>query len=76
MSQPVSLDLATLPQISDELASRTHEEFIFIYRDHQRDEWVIDLNPELDGLKIVELFNSFQGRMLQIMIDQQRACQV
>jgi hypothetical protein len=73
MHHPVSLTLATLPQICDELSSREHEEFILIYRDRDKDEWVIDLNGSLDGLKVVELFNSFQGRMIEIMQDYHRA---
>jgi hypothetical protein len=73
MNELINLDLATLPQVADELSSREHEQFIFIYFDQNRDEWVIDLSPSIDGLKVVELFNSFQGRMLQIMSDQQRA---
>lgn len=49
------------------------EEFILIFRDRTTDEWVIELNPKMDGLQIAEILNVFQGKLLESLIEQQQA---
>ena len=63
---------ATLPAVVEQLNQMEDEEFILIFRDRTTDEWVIELNPKMDGLKVAEILNAFQGKLLESLIEQQQ----
>ncbi len=49
------------------------ESFILIYLDRTNDEWVVELSENLDGLLVANLFNVFQGRLLESLLQQKQA---
>jgi len=71
MCEELHLSLATLGQVSEELSRREHEEFIFLYRCRDTDEWVINLNDKLDGMQVVEILQAFQTQMIELIRRQQ-----
>ena len=73
MLTPIRLTAATISAVVDQLNEMEDEEFILIFRDRTTDEWVIELNPKMDGLRIAEILNAFQGRLLESLIEQQQA---
>lgn len=71
MCEELHLSLATLGQVSEELNRRQHEEFIFIYHSRDTDEWHINLNEKMDGLNVVEILQTFQSQMIDLIRQQQ-----
>jgi len=71
MCEELHLSLATLGQVSEELSRREHEEFIFLYRSRDTDEWVVNLNDKLDGMQVVEILQAFQTQMIELIRRQQ-----
>ncbi len=70
MSHSVRISSVTIDQIAQSLAKRDDEQFILIYHDKATDEWVIEVNENMDGLLIASLLNVFQGQMLELMMQQ------
>ena len=62
--------VGTINQVAASLSQRNDEDFILIYRDKATDEWVIELNDNLDGMLVANLLGVFQGRMLELMMQQ------
>jgi hypothetical protein len=71
MCEELHLSLATLAQVSEELDRRKHEEFIFIYHCRDTDAWHINLNEKMDGLNVVEILQTFQSQMIDLIRQQQ-----
>jgi len=63
---PTTAD-STDDRFSEELTRRKHEEFIFLYRSRERDEWVVNLNDKLDGMQVVEILQAFQTQMIELI---------
>ena len=70
MPHAIRLSVATMNQVAQTLSQREDEDSILIYRDKTTDEWVIELNSKLDGMLVANLLNVFQGRMLELMMQQ------
>ncbi len=70
MTHTLRISSATIGQVAQSLAQREDEEFILIYHDKVADEWVIELNSNMDGLLVASLLNVFQGQMLELMMQQ------
>ncbi len=75
MLHTIRLSVATINQVAQSLSQREDEDFILIYRDKTTDDWVIELNSNLDGMLVANLLNVFQGRMLELMMQQHQTVQ-
>lgn len=72
MSTSVRFSAATIAELADSLSRHEDESFILIYLDQTSDEWVVELSDNLDGLLVANLFNVFQGRLLESLLQQKQ----
>ena len=73
MSTSVRFSAATIAELANSLSKQQDESFILIYLDQTSDEWVVELSENLDGLLVANLFNVFQGRLLESLLQQKQA---
>lgn len=73
MSTSVRFSAATIAELATSLSKQEDESFILIYLDQTNDEWVVELSENLDGLLVANLFNVFQGRLLESLLQQKQA---